>query len=192
MNLERLRSLRVYLIGPWRIGRSSILERYILNTIRDEHYVDYTRINYKYRKDFHEHDISYMYNLYQIFQPSHSNFIQCCYDNVLLFYNITHRSEFEDIQEIAKKLEEVKKNNEKKPLVYLVGNISNKKRKREVSEDEAIDFCTKYDYKYFECSALTGHNIHEIFGYIARDIIEKDLNSYSNNKLLKKKKCIIF
>ena len=56
------------------------------------------------------------------------------------------------------------------------------KKEREVSKEEAIDFCNQYNYKYFECSALTGYNIHEMFSYIARDIIERDFNCNTKNK----------
>ena len=45
-----------------------------------------------------------------------------------------------------------------------------------------IDFCNKHNYKYFECSALTGYNIHEMFSYITRDIIERDFNCNTKNK----------
>ena len=56
------------------------------------------------------------------------------------------------------------------------------KKEREVSKEEAIDFCNQYNYKYFECSALTGYNIHEMFSYITRDIIERDFNCNTKNK----------
>ena len=101
---------------------------------------------------------------------------------MLLFYNITHRREFENIQKIAKNIEAEIKDNEKKAIIYLVGNKSNMKKEREVSKEEAIDFCNQYNYKYFECSALTGYNIHEIFSYITRDIIERDFNCNTKNK----------
>ena len=54
--------------------------------------------------------------------------------------------------------------------------------KREVSKEEAIDFCNQYNQKYFECSAFTGYNIHEIFSYMLRDITERDFNCNTKNK----------
>ena len=66
-----------------------------------------------YQKYFF-YDISYIYDLCQIFGPSHLNFIHCPYNGVLLFYNITHRREFENIQKIAKNIEAEIKDNEKK------------------------------------------------------------------------------
>ena len=134
-----------------------------------------------YQKYFF-YDISYIYDLCQIFGLSHLNFIHCPYNGVLLFYNITHRREFENIQKIAKNIEAEIKDNEKKAIIYLVGNKSNMKKEREVSKEEAIDFCNQYNYKYFECSALTGYNIHEMFSYITRDIIERDFNCNTKNK----------
>ena len=90
-----------------------------------------------YQKYFF-YDISYIYDLCQIFGPSHLNFIHCPYNGVLLFYNITHRREFENIQKIAKNIEAEIKDNEKKAIIYLVGNKSNMKKEREVSKEEFL------------------------------------------------------
>ena len=111
---------------------------------------------------------------------------------MLLFYNITHRREFENIQKIAKNIEAEIKDNEKKAIIYLVGNKIDMEIKREVSKEEAIDFCNQYNYKYFECSALTGYNIHEIVSYLIRDITERDLNFIQKNKSKKVNKFKLF
>ena len=75
-----------------------------------------------------------------------------------------------------------------------MGSGSDRETKRKVSKDEAIDFCNKHNYKYFECSALTGYNIHEMFSCMARDIIEREIHLYTKKKLVKKNNsnCIIF
>ena len=79
-----------------------------------------------YQKYFF-YDISYIYDLCQIFGPSHLNFIHCPYNGVLLFYNITHRREFENIQKIAKNIEaEIKDNGNIKAVEKSSGNVTTK------------------------------------------------------------------
>ena len=84
----------------------------------------------------------------------------------------------------------------KKNVKYLIESKSDLCEKREVSKEEAIALSKEYGYKYFECSALTGENVHEIIHCIMRDIIERELLSNNDKKYLtnkdRNKKCIIF
>ena len=88
-------------------------------------------------------------------------------------------------------------NKEKKKNVrYFIESKSDLCEKREVSKEEAIALSKEYGYKYFECSALIGENVHESVHCIIRDIIERELLSNNDKKYLTNKdrnnKCIIF
>ena len=54
-----------------------------------------------------------------------------------------------------------------------------------------MEIITQNDFKYFECSALTGNNVNEIFNNLLDDIIIRD-QLLSKNKKEQKKKCIVF
>ena len=191
-------SKKVYLslLGRDSVGKLSILERYINNSyIKDQFFENYSRFN-REEKYFHENEfydsIDFFddnTNGYDIFLMHYYNFL---FSGVLLIYSITKRSSFEIIKDVVQRIETAIKDNEKKPIIYLVGNKIDREIKREVSKEEAIDFCNQYNYKYFECSALTGYNIHEIVSYLIRDITERDLNFIQKNKSKKVNKFKLF
>ena len=52
----------------------------------------------------------------------------------------------------------------------LIGNKSDKEGLRQVDYEIAKKFATDNDMKYFECSALNGENIEDIFRELAWDI----------------------
>ena len=157
-------SLYFSLLGLRRTGKHSIIHRYLKNTYPDNK--RYNRsIGYSY-KYFFENEMFYsikVWNHTVDYYLDQLKFYQYIVSGVLLIYSIEYKDSFEKIQEIAKELEEVIKNNKKKPIIFLVGNNRYRKKEREVSKEEAIDFCNQHNYKYFECSAFTWYNIHEIF-----------------------------
>ena len=115
-------------------------------------------------------------------------------NGILLVFTPTERS---SIEYIKNENEYIMSNTEtKKNVRYFIESKSDLCEKREVSKEEAIALSKEYGYKYFECSALTGENVHEIVHCIIRDIIERELLSNNDKKYLtnkdRNKKCIIF
>lgn len=63
--------------------------------------------------------------------------------------------------------------------MYLVGNRADLEENREVSTAQAKRFAKDYNFQnFFETSALTGHNISELF-----ETITKHLYLVNKNKL---------
>ena len=92
-------------------------------------------------------------------------------DGMLLVFDLTRPESFNNIDEWY---EDIKKNAEVNyELVgFMIGNKQDLIDERKVIRDNAISLTKKLNLDYFETSALTGHNINEVFFKIARDIIE--------------------
>lgn len=80
----------------------------------------------------------------------------------MLFYDITDRITFENLQEWLK---EIKNNAEENTVVMLIGNkydlVANNNSQRQVTTEEAIQFAKKYKLMFAETSAKTGHNLKD-------------------------------
>ena len=57
--------------------------------------------------------------------------------------------------------------------VTVVGNKSDLTDERVVKYTEGCKFCQDNDLIYFECSAVTGENIEDVFMKTARSIMQK-------------------
>ena len=68
---------------------------------------------------------------------------------MLLIYSITSRRSLDIIQDVAQIIETTIKDKEKKPIIYVVGNKSDKEIQREVNKEEVIDFCNQHNFKHF-------------------------------------------
>ena len=114
-------------------------------------------------------------------------------NGILLVFTPTERSSIEYIKNEHEYI--MINTGTKKNVKYLIESKSDLCEKREVSKEEAIALSKEYGYKYFECSALTGENVHEIVHCIMRDIIERELLDIDKKYLTNKdrnKKCVIF
>ena len=66
-------------------------------------------------------------------------------------------------------------------IVYLIGNKSDSESTREVTFDRALQFAQHNSIqKCFETSALTGHNVEEIFTCAAKDTYYREVESQEN------------
>jgi GTPase SAR1 family protein len=57
--------------------------------------------------------------------------------------------------------------------VILIGNKNDLASKREVSEDEALDFAKKNNLDYIECSAFNSLNISLVFEAIVKKVLRE-------------------
>ena len=57
--------------------------------------------------------------------------------------------------------------------LILVGNKSDLDKERRVSYEEGLQVAGKYGVPFFECSAKTGLNVHEMFNKMGADILER-------------------
>ena len=188
-------TLKIVLSGEKRTGKASICKRFSENKF-EKHMPPTIGI------DFVKKMIQYKDNLFRIIlwfgnrcerfaRPTRSHYRN---SKGILFVFTPTLSSIEYIKSENKS--KMQYNEIKNNVRYLIESKSDLCEKREVSKEEAIALSKEYGYKYFECSALTGENVHEIVHCIMRDIIERELLSNNDKKYLtnkdRNKKCIIF
>jgi small GTP-binding protein len=54
--------------------------------------------------------------------------------------------------------------------IVVVGNKSDERDKREVSDREALEWCDAHHYDWYETSAKTGQNVHAVFELLAEKV----------------------
>lgn len=102
-------------------------------------------------------------------------------NGALLLYNICDKKSFAHIKEwLAMVRENIGNYEDNKYLVFMMGTkldiVEDDQSRREVSEEEAIDFCDKNDIIWAEeCSSkkFTLEEFKEIFGKFAKELYEK-------------------
>ena len=68
-------------------------------------------------------------------------------------------------------LADIKNHASENVLIYLIGSKSDLTNDRMVEKEDAIAFCKKEGIaKHFETSAMTGHNVEEVFSMAAKDL----------------------
>ncbi|CCW63630.1 unnamed protein product [Phytomonas sp. EM1] len=92
---------------------------------------------------------------------------------VLLVYDVSRRDTF---AHVGSWLQEVRANTNPHTEILLVGNKSDLEYEREVSFEEAAKFASDNGLLFLECSALSGHNVVQVFLSTAQKIHENVLN----------------
>ena len=186
--------LKILVPGKYGSGTSSICRRFSENKFERTITVGVGFV----RKVIHYKENQFTIQLWEQAHNERFNTISRMYykysKGFLLVFTPTEGS---SIEYIKNENEYIMSNTEtKKNVRYFIESKSDLCEKREVSKEEAIALSKEYGYKYFECSALTGENVHEIVHCIIRDIIERELLSNNDKKYLtnkdRNKKCIIF
>ena len=90
-------------------------------------------------------------------------------DGFLLVFSVDKKKTLEKISKWVDNIEDNVDRNEK--VLILVGNKIDINR-REVTNEEGMNFANERNMKYFETSAKTGYGIKEAFNQIFQDIYE--------------------
>ncbi|CEF71143.1 Ras-related protein Rab-10 [Strongyloides ratti] len=94
-------------------------------------------------------------------------------DALLLVYDITVRSTFENIRNWLSQIEEFAKDG---CVVTLVGNKADLSGQRNVSSSEGKELAKAYNINYIETSAKTGLRVTETFHDITKKLLIRDLS----------------
>ena len=93
---------------------------------------------------------------------------------LLLAYDITMRSTFEDLNQWIRQINDYQDISEF-PII-IVGCKVDLEDKREVSTEEGHTFAAKYKCPFFETSARTGKGVKEAFSALIQKVYEKNKN----------------
>ena len=159
------------IIGPPRVGKSSLIRRFVFNSFSFE-YVP-TLEDY-YKKS--EYIDSVPYELHILDTSGAEDFDSLIgewitdKDGVILAYSIENQENFKSLQ---KWINEIRSVNIKNPkTLFLVANKTDLKN-RKVTEQEGRELAEKIGAFYFELSAKNDKEVHGMFGELVRVIMEK-------------------
>ncbi len=100
-------------------------------------------------------------------------------------YDISRKSTFDNVD---KWIDELKNHGSEDVFIMLVGNKSDLKDKREISEEDVQKKAQLYNVAFCETSALEGKNIEYAFENLINEITKKvEKEREKNNKIVKNK-----
>ena len=119
-------------------------------------------------------------------------------DGFFLFFDVTDRNSFNDIEGWIKDIRTNrgtgdKTNLEERPsdeVLFLIGNKIDNYKNRKVTKEEGESMAKKYDVKYYEISCKLGINIYEIFCDIIFEASSHNRRESTNFVLQKRKKSL--
>lgn len=161
------KTLKIIVLGSSEVGKTSILQRYFHNEFK-ENLLSTIGIDFKTKFfKFNGEKIKVNYTDTAGQEKFHAisvNYLKGT-DGIILVYDITNKESFELLENW---IESINENNRSDVGLILIGNKSDLKEERVVSEEEAKNFAKKNNCKYYEGSAKTGENIVEALDEIAR------------------------
>ena len=177
---------KLILIGSSGVGKSSILKRYIQKIFNAE-YTCTIGVDF-FMKSLNISNKSIKLQLWDTAGTEKFKSITTGYyrgaNAAFVVFDLTYKSSFESVSEWIQNYYKYS-NPDSEKYVILIGNKSDLKEKREISEEEIYDFAKNNKIKYFETSAKNGENIDECFYFIAeklmKDLEEKGIFSNVEN-----------
>ena len=181
---------KLILIGNSCVGKSSIIQRYIQKTFNDE-YTCTIGVDF-FMKTLDINDNLIKLQLWDTAGTEKFKSITTGYyrgaNAAFVVFDLTSRISFDSVSDWIQNYYNYSNPNSEKNVV-LIGNKSDLKENREISDEEINKFAINNNIKYFETSAKNGNNIEECFYYIAeklmKDMKEKGEDSNDNNNIIK-------
>ena len=163
---------KIILIGNSSVGKSSIIQRYIQKIFNDEYTCTIGVDFFMKTIDINEKLIKLQ--LWDTAGTERFKSITTGYyrgaNAAFVVFDLTSRISFNSISEWIQNYYNYSNPNSEKNVV-LIGNKSDLKESREITEEEINKFVVNNNIKYFETSAKNGENIDECFYYIAEKLM---------------------
>ena len=106
----------------------------------------------------------------EIYHSSMKNF----YRSALCIVVVFSLESLDSFYKLNRWIEEIQNNNIEDSILVLIGNKSDLTKPRIIPKQLIDDYCNKYGIEnYFETSAKTGENVHEIFKNLVKQLFIK-------------------
>lgn len=156
------------IIGPASVGKSALALRYCRNMFQED-YVCTTEDTYRREISFDgangpktELNILDTAGL-EDFVAMRANWISNK-DGLVLVFSVDKREVFEGMEVFYNEILHIYPNKDI-PLVLVANKID---LGREITKQEGEEMARRFGAEYFECSAKSGENVAEFFGYLVR------------------------
>jgi len=170
--------LKVLLIGPPNVGKTSIFHRFVKNEYSNT-YKPTLGADF-FSKQINIESTEVIMQIWDTagqerYQSLGSGFYRGS-DVCILVYDITNKQSFDELDNYVEQfLQKVDSHSEKPENDFLFIVLGNKcdLDNREVDSEVAPKFCEERGFNFFEVSALTGYQVPEAFQFIALKGLEK-------------------
>ena len=186
---------KVLLLGDSEVGKSCFLMRYSDNVFV-ENYITTIGLDYKLKTVKLDNGKTIKVQLWDTAgQDKYRTIAKNYYKGshgILLLYDITKLSSFDNIREWIR---DIKEEVDENAIIFLIGNKIDLSDKRIISKEKGDELAEEYKIPFFEASAKSGENVDEIFKALYKKInesyanIEKQKGSKINKKQKNNGKC---
>ena len=163
--------VKIILLGDSAVGKTSIIGRYINNTFK-ENYSCTIQAEKKMKIINEDENTSLRLNIWDTMgQEKYKSVTRQYYhdsDGAIIVFDLTKRETFDNVKNW---INELRCYGSEDTNIIILGNKSDEKNKREISEEE-IKQQLNNDYFYLEVSAKTGNNISLAFDKLKKLIME--------------------
>ena len=180
---------KIILLGDASVGKTCILQRFIHNKFRSE-YNATIGVDYWVKSLDIDNDTTVDMQIWdtcgqerfktitrQYYRDSNGKNYKITIGCILVF-DLTKKETFKNIEVW---LEDTKNFGNQEMVMIIVGNKSDLKEKIEVNKEEIENFKNKYNYNYYEVSALTGDNVKVCFENIGKLMVAETENVQNNS-----------
>ena len=178
---SKLYNCKVALVGSTAVGKTSIITR-LANKTFSEVYKSTTINEMSQVKVVTGDGKQMVLNIWDTLgQEKFKSLTKIFYKDahiLLLVYDITKKSSFEDIENVW--LKDIINNGEEVRIIILIGNKSDLYDKEEVDENEAREYAKKIGAKFILTSAKNDSGINELFKYVAEEYLKTDFQDKLN------------
>ena len=181
---------KILLLGDSEVGKSCFLMRYADNVFVDNYI---TTIGLDYKLKYIQLDSGQVIKV-QLWDTAGQDRYRTIAKNyykgshgILLLYDVTKSSSFENIREWIK---DIREEVYEKAIIFLIGNKIDKKDQIKIKTEEGEKLAEEFNIPFFEASAKSGENVDEIFKALYKKISEVyvDIQQEGGTKLTKKNK----
>lgn len=181
------KKIKISIIGDGGCGKTTLMERFCLDEFSQKTVstIGVDCMQKRMRID----DQLVTFDIYDTAgQERYRTIIKSYYRNahgIILVFDITSRESFESLEFWSNEIKESISNPHTE--IILVGTKSDLSQKREIFDDDIVQFCEENKLKYIETSSKANFNIGNLFESIGINIIRKMNNPlyaayYQNNK----------
>ena len=167
-------SLKLLVLGDSKIGKTSILERYVNKTFKDNYLVTIVMDIRIKRLQINNNNLN-IHITDTAGQERFRSISKMQYNRthgILIGFALNDRKTFESITYWVEQIYTNRGNNSEIGLV-LFGNKCDDKENIEVTDEEINDIKTKYKLQYFSTSAKENIDVQNLFEYLIKETLAK-------------------
>lgn len=165
-------STKLILTGDWKVGKTSLIRRFVENKFKDEYIstigVDIT----KHVIDLTE-DTKINFIIWDVGGQNFAPYRKRFYEGANCAMIVIDRTRKETLDNVKKWVEDIRESVKNRIPVIIVANKSDLIDEIVLEEQDIKDAADKHGYNYIITSAKTGENVNDAFLYIAYKFLEK-------------------